>query len=677
GENGGNGGNGGIGKQKLESERVKALAQRFATEGGTIALLEDAAKTRRAILEDSDGARAVRAEADELIEAVTRGELGKLRARLEKEGPRLQLFDDARALRRAVPAELPGTASLSSDTNAFLNELSEVENRMKFLESRPISALPMSPPFVEVTSHWRTVASIFDPSITWAPEGHAWLAAEKARHVDALWAAVAAAVKPLIERLPAALERFEAWDNGSELEVLLKSLGDSGTELERGLPDGKTRWAERFPPELSEKYRAAVEGRQALSAWLVSTSTEIERLGKDLEAVKSSLAWPQVDADLRPALEKLEAAVEAKRKVVPPAKLAKAVEGLERIRSSRDAWNGRASGLAAALEKMAAGDLTGAAALLEAPAGGAVIDVAARDQVLPAIAAARNGFADLIDRLDPRAAAESFAEAQKLLEMPGSAGGAVAWVERCTKRAADLELSARGMVRIRGARVRYNLEGGAFKDVDVKGFFLDRFEVSNREFAAFVASQDAVKDFEEVKALWGGRKDIFNKFRRGPTYLRGAGVEPMLPVEEVSYYQAAAFLRARGKSLPSLAEWWLAARGAAGREIDGIPCRDVQRNRPRARPVDRGGTARNFPDDPGSSVHHLSGNVAEWCEVEGEQARDTRLVGGSYRDKEDRKFTGEVREKRSLDEAQEGFGLRGVLRPEAFLEGLLPPGRRE
>jgi len=80
-------------------------------------------------------------------------------------------------------------------------------------------------------------------------------------------------------------------------------------------------------------------------------------------------------------------------------------------------------------------------------------------------------------------------------------------------------------------------------------FLIDRYEVSNGDYEAFMLASSA-----DVAAppLWEGR--------RCPPELRD------LPVVGVTYSEAQAYARWKGKRLPTLAEWLYAARGAIGRK---------------------------------------------------------------------------------------------------------------
>ncbi|MHC4779366.1 MAG: formylglycine-generating enzyme family protein [Planctomycetota bacterium] len=148
--------------------------------------------------------------------------------------------------------------------------------------------------------------------------------------------------------------------------------------------------------------------------------------------------------------------------------------------------------------------------------------------------------------------------------------------------------------------------------VKVKGFFMDRTEVTNRSYARFLN-------------MWGKDVDTFGKkmiypdptvglTRRGEVWTPVKGYEDH-PVVRVTWFGAAAYAKWAGKSLPTEAQWEYAARGAEGRAY------------PWGKAAPTGGLAvfgRRPPDrtlkcgilkDGESSfgVLDMAGNVEEWC----------------------------------------------------------------
>lgn len=154
-----------------------------------------------------------------------------------------------------------------------------------------------------------------------------------------------------------------------------------------------------------------------------------------------------------------------------------------------------------------------------------------------------------------------------------------------------------GMVWVPGGR--YTMgdtvypEEGPFQQVDVAGFWMDRHEVSNSEFAAFVKATSYVTDAERALDA-RSHPDIPSVMRQpgamvfvmphevhdmsdvsqwwhfipGANWRHPAGPGSSIdghenfPVVEVTYNDALAYARWKGRDLPSEQEWEWAARGA-------------------------------------------------------------------------------------------------------------------
>lgn len=95
---------------------------------------------------------------------------------------------------------------------------------------------------------------------------------------------------------------------------------------------------------------------------------------------------------------------------------------------------------------------------------------------------------------------------------------------------------------------------GGGREQPVESFLLDRRAATNAEFLAFVKSAPkwrrsrAPKIFADEKYLshWGGDADL-------------GGARPGAPAVNVSWFAAMAYCRARGKTLPTVAQWERAA----------------------------------------------------------------------------------------------------------------------
>src|SRR5262249_42714514 len=130
-----------------------------------------------------------------------------------------------------------------------------------------------------------------------------------------------------------------------------------------------------------------------------------------------------------------------------------------------------------------------------------------------------------------------------------------------------------GMVHVPGGRVALEIPGfQQLPAMEVGDYFIDRTEVTNREYKRFVDAggyqrrelwqHEFLKDgralpWEEAVSLFRDRTD-----RPGPAtwesgdYPEGQGD---LPVTGVSWYEAAAYAVFAGKALPNVYQWTRAA----------------------------------------------------------------------------------------------------------------------
>ena len=167
--------------------------------------------------------------------------------------------------------------------------------------------------------------------------------------------------------------------------------------------------------------------------------------------------------------------------------------------------------------------------------------------------------------------------------------------------------TAASRVRIEGGEIQPGMENDGEPvghRVHVSSFYLQQHEVTNAEYRRFDPRHDA-------------------------------GAPADHPVVSVSWYDAMAYAAWLGGTLPTEAEWELAARGSVGRTYpwgNERPTRTRANYDPDGSGVGRAlGTAPvgSFPEGATPErIHDLAGNVWEWCRDGLSNARV--LKGGSY-----------------------------------------------
>ncbi len=174
----------------------------------------------------------------------------------------------------------------------------------------------------------------------------------------------------------------------------------------------------------------------------------------------------------------------------------------------------------------------------------------------------------------------------------------------------------------------------------IKSFWIDRTEVSNAQFAAFVAATSYVTDAEKHDGAavfrmpdvadgniaegswWHLVKEANWRHPEGPgSDITGRGNEPVV---NVSYADAQAYAHWLGRTLPTEAQWEYAAKGGRSNEQSDHSLRDAQ-GHPLANfwqgafPVsnsdedgfDLRAPVGCFPANP-YGLHDMVGNVWEW-----------------------------------------------------------------
>ncbi len=163
------------------------------------------------------------------------------------------------------------------------------------------------------------------------------------------------------------------------------------------------------------------------------------------------------------------------------------------------------------------------------------------------------------------------------------------------------------------------------REATVKPFFLDRTEVTNADFVAWLTTVGGVRVEAQrfVRIQERLLADLHTSGSGLHWSVRGLSVRAgheRRPATQVTYHAADSYCRFRGKRLPREAEWEMAARGAEGRLFpwgeDRPTCEDAVFARA------AGGVCTRFPrpqdvgqarrDKTPEGVVDLAGNVAEW-----------------------------------------------------------------
>ncbi len=218
-----------------------------------------------------------------------------------------------------------------------------------------------------------------------------------------------------------------------------------------------------------------------------------------------------------------------------------------------------------------------------------------------------------------------------------------------------------GMVWIPGIRAGESLSWEVVAPVALPGYWLDRYEVTNREFKTFVTAggyqkpeywkEPFVKDGQSLS--W---KEAMAQFRDatgrvGPatwelgTYRDGDATAD-LPVGGVSWYEAAAFAAFSSRSLPTIYHWF----GAAGIRLhsDILGLSNFRGKGPD--PIGRNRGVTTF------GAYDMAGNVKEWV---ANPVGDRRFILGGGWDERADQFAGV--DARKPFERHVNFGFRRAL----------------
>ncbi len=153
-------------------------------------------------------------------------------------------------------------------------------------------------------------------------------------------------------------------------------------------------------------------------------------------------------------------------------------------------------------------------------------------------------------------------------------------------------------------------------EIELSSFYIDTTPVTNGLFGAFIDDGGYRKP-----SLWTptGWSFVAEHGLQAPNYWHDPiwGVDDM-PVTGVSWWEALAFARWIGKTLPTEAQWEYAWRGPAANTYPwgrDLPDLSLANYAPNAEPVDRRPTRPDAAPRNASACgcRDLAGNFADWC----------------------------------------------------------------
>lgn len=207
---------------------------------------------------------------------------------------------------------------------------------------------------------------------------------------------------------------------------------------------------------------------------------------------------------------------------------------------------------------------------------------------------------------------------------------------------------------------------GPVQTVHVEAFHIDRYQVSNRKFKAFIDATGYVTDAETFGGSFvfhlllteENKSKATAQITNTPWWLAvddanwcepygpGSGIDDIMdhPVVHVSWNDARAYCEWNGCRLPREEEWEYAARGGLdekrypwGDELepgDKQMCNIWQGDFPMVNTMQDGYMATapvNAFEPNGYGLYNVSGNVWEWCANWFDESRTVKAIrGGSY-----------------------------------------------
>ena len=237
-----------------------------------------------------------------------------------------------------------------------------------------------------------------------------------------------------------------------------------------------------------------------------------------------------------------------------------------------------------------------------------------------------------------------------------------------------------GMVRVSPAQDFQGLRIPGYDEkrgLAPKDYWIDRYEVTNRQFKAFVDQGGYQKregwkvDFQQdgKHLSWGEAMVLFRDEagRPGPKgWIQGEYPEGQddFPVTGISWYEAAAYAEFAGKSLPTIYHWNLAAGPFSAAYI--VPASNI-------------GSGGVLPAGSKQGIspwgtYDMAGNVKEWVWNEAEPGK--RYVLGGAWDEPDYMFTDADAQSPFLRASNVGFRCVKYIEPESIPQVATDPVRQ-
>jgi len=191
-----------------------------------------------------------------------------------------------------------------------------------------------------------------------------------------------------------------------------------------------------------------------------------------------------------------------------------------------------------------------------------------------------------------------------------------------------------GMVRVSGGHFKLALTGMSHHAIELEDYFIDRHEVTNKQFKEFVDSggyrdrkywkHEFVKDGSPIP--WSqALRDLCDKSGApGPAQWKNgqcAAGRDDYPVGGVSWHEAAAYAEFAGKDLPTIYHWSRA--GITGGRYSGAVLPHSNFDQERSAPAGR------YHGMADCGAYDMAGNLREWCwNKSGDNKR--YILGGAW-----------------------------------------------